>query len=60
MLTIGENIQATLQQFAHNLSALHQEISSANMQGQTNFLVILIFLNTLKLNNNNNLNLVGH
>ncbi len=39
MVTVGDNLQATLQQFALNLGAIHREISTENMQGDTNFLV---------------------
>lgn len=45
MITLTDNLQTSMQQFAHNLTALHREISSESMQGRTNFLVKQIFVN---------------
>jgi hypothetical protein len=39
MITVTDNLQTAMQQFSQNLNSLHKEISSANMQGKTNFLV---------------------
>ena len=44
MITITENLQTAMQQFSQNLNSLHKEISSANMQGKTNFLVKKILI----------------
>jgi IQ domain-containing protein H len=40
MITITDDLTSAMEQFIHNLKGIHQEISSDNMQGQTNFLVI--------------------
>jgi hypothetical protein len=42
MITVTDNLHTSMQQFSQNLNSLHKEISSANMQGKTNFLVIII------------------
>jgi hypothetical protein len=44
MLTVMDNLQLCMQNFARNLNALHKEISSDNMQGKNNFLVGIIFM----------------
>lgn len=40
MLTLTDNLQTAMQQFSTNLAALHREISTENMQGRANFIVI--------------------
>ena len=52
MLTVTDNLQSAMSQFANNLYAIHTQISTENMQGSTNFLVNFIykyFLNFPKL-----------
>jgi hypothetical protein len=39
MVTIGDTLQGTLSNFAYNLNAIHQEITTASMQGRSNFMV---------------------
>ena len=50
MIAVKDNLQTAMTDFARNLTSLHKEISSANMQGVTNFLVSSkIFLVFLKI-----------
>lgn len=39
MVTIGDTLQGTLSNFAYNLNAINQEITTASMQGRNNFMV---------------------
>jgi hypothetical protein len=39
MVTIGDALQGTLSNFAYNLNAIHQEITTSSMQGRSNFMV---------------------
>jgi len=39
MLTVTDSLSLSMEQFAHNMVSLHHEIGSAQMQGETNFLV---------------------
>ncbi len=41
MIAVKDNLQTAMKDFARNLTSLHKEISSANMQGITNFMVSL-------------------
>jgi len=39
MVVVKDNLSISMNDFARNLTSLHKEISSANMQGDTNFVV---------------------
>lgn len=39
MVTIGDTLQGTLSNFAYNLNAINQEITTTSMQGRNNFMV---------------------
>ena len=39
MITIGDTLQNTLSNFAYNLNAINQEITTASMKGRSNFMV---------------------
>ena len=43
MIAVKDNLQISMQDFSRNLTSLHKEISSANMQGETNFIVSNVF-----------------
>jgi hypothetical protein len=44
MVTIGDTLQGTLSNFAYNLNAINQEITTASMKGRSNFMVRIHFL----------------
>jgi hypothetical protein len=39
MITLTDSLSLSMEQFAQNMVSLHHEIGSAQMQGETNFLV---------------------
>lgn len=39
MISIGDTLQGTLSNFAYNLNAINQEITTTSMQGRNNFMV---------------------
>jgi hypothetical protein len=39
MITVTDSLSLSMEQFAQNMISLHHEIGSAQMQGETNFLV---------------------
>jgi hypothetical protein len=43
MVTIGETLQGTLSNFAYNLNAINQEITTTSMQGRNNFTVKIYY-----------------
>ena len=47
MLSIGDTLQNTLSNFAYNLNAINQEITTASMKGRNNFMVTMnkLFVN---------------
>ena len=40
MIVVKDSLHTAMHDFAKNLTSLHEQISSANMQGNTNFIVI--------------------
>ena len=43
MIVVKDSLHTAMHDFAKNLTSLHEQISSANMQGNTNFIVIYLF-----------------
>jgi len=43
MVTIGDTLQGTLSNFAYNLNAINQEITTTSMRGRNNFMVNIHF-----------------
>ncbi|CAF4154509.1 unnamed protein product [Adineta steineri] len=41
MIAIGNTLQSTLSNFAYNLNAINQEITTTNMQGRNNFMLAI-------------------
>ncbi|CAF3545026.1 unnamed protein product [Rotaria sordida] len=41
MITIGDTLQNTLSNFAYNLNAINQEITTASMKGRSNFILAI-------------------
>ena len=56
MLTITDNLQTVMSQFSNNLISLHKQISSANMQGRTNFMLAAEDLRKILGQTNENVN----
>jgi hypothetical protein len=43
MVAIGDTLQGTLSNFAYNLNAINQEITTASMRGRNNFMVNIYY-----------------